>query len=198
MARIFIDFVKKIILSKYSFLALLSLGIVSDTFPSIMGKSVLGCLIIFLLGYITYSSDEILDKIIEKRKLFVTFFVLLGLSGAGYVLCIKTDEINLVSWIIESVLKNGVLICAIPSIVGYSRVYLNKKNKVLGYLNKSAFPIYLIHQPILLTFAFFIIPIAKSTLISMMLIIVVSAITTFLIYELIKNVSVFKFALGIR
>lgn len=193
-----LGFVKKIILSKYSCLVLLSLGVIADIFPSIMGKSILGCLIIFLLGYITYSSDEILNRIIEKRKLFVISFILLGLTGIGYILYIRADEINLVSWTIDSILKNGVLICAISSITGYSSVYLNKKNKLLGYLNKSAFPVYLIHQPILLTFAFFIIPIIESTLISMILIIVASATTTFLIYESIKNISIFKFVLGMR
>ena len=189
---------KKIILSKYNCLILISLGIISDIFPSIMGKSILSCLIVFLLGYIVYSNDEILDKISQRRKFSLIMFILLGLTGISYVLFIKTEENSIFSWIIESILKNGVLIFAICAIIGYAQKYLNKRTKLLDYLNESAFSVYIIHQPILLIIAYFIMSIIKSTLISMILITIFSIIITFLVYEIIKKNKFFRFTLGMK
>ncbi|MBC5995437.1 hypothetical protein EAI30_06800 [Romboutsia ilealis] len=95
-------------------------------------------------------------------------------------------------------LKNIVLISAISSIIGFSSIYLNKNSRVLKYLNKSAFPIYIIHQTILLLIAFFVVPIVKSTTWAMLIIILFSALFTFAVYELLKNIKIFNVLLGMK
>ena len=66
------------------------------------------------------------------------------------------------------------------------------------YLNKSAFLVYIIHQPILLGLAFVIVPLVKSTTVAMLLIILMSLMITFFVYELIKNVKIFNSMLGLN
>ena len=190
--------IKSLIFNKFSILILLLMGIVSDIFPSIMGKSIVGCLLIFILGYIVYSEECIIDKIVLKRFKFLLALISVAIIGVLYVFKIKDLLPMNYYWIIESVLKNMVLIFAIASIVGFSSVYLNKNNSVLKYLNEASFPVYIIHQPILLVIALFVIPTVKSTLLSMILIIFTSLIVTFLIYELLKKVKVFRIVFGMK
>lgn len=190
--------VKKLLISKFSFPILVSIGFITDLFPSIMGKSMIGCLTIFILGYIIYQDHEFLDKIIEHRNKYLISFILIGLLGVIYALGLKDYTLSFSSWIFDSILKNSVLVSSIASVIGFGSVYLNKNNKILRYLNKCAFPIYIIHQTVLVFIAFLVVPLVNSTTLAMILIIVLSAVFTFGIYEAFKNFKLFNFLLGMK
>lgn len=190
--------IRNILLSKYSFVFLISLGLFTDFFPSIMGKSLVGCLTIFILGYIVYQDSILIDKIKEYRFKYLISFVFSGLTGVLYVFFVRNDSYPIVSWVIESLLRNTVLVSAIGGIVGFGSIYLNKSNSTLKYLNKSAFPVYIIHQTILLCIAFVVVPLISSTDLAMFVIIVLSFICTFVVYEIIKEVKIFNFLLGMK
>lgn len=153
-----------------------------------MGKSILACLLIFLLGYIVYEDNMLLEKLIGNRYKYLITLIFFSICGVIYTLKFRPKEINAALWIIDSFLKNGVLICAICTVIGFSSIYLNK----------CAFPIYIIHQPILLILACLIIPTVKSTTLSIALIIILSAILTFLVYEVLNKIKIFNFVFGIK
>lgn len=69
--------IKNALLSRFSIPILLLLGFTSDIFPSIMGKSIIGYLTIFILGYIIYQDHAFIEKIKEHRLKFLSTFVLL-------------------------------------------------------------------------------------------------------------------------
>lgn len=190
--------IKDLVFNKYAVLILISIGIISDLFPSIMGKSIIGCLIIFLLGYLVYSDTQILNKIVSNKNKFSISLLFTMIVGLSYIFFIR-DNIDLVYVnILDTLLKNMVLIFSISTIIIYSGKYLNKDNKVLKYLNKSAFPVYIIHQPVLLFIAYLIIPVIKSTTLAMLSIIVISLVTTFLIYEIINKIKIFNVLFGAK
>lgn len=197
-SKINVDILKSIIFNKYSVFILLLIGFISDFFPSIMGKSLLGCLIIFLIGYLTYSDDCLVDKIISNRFKFLRLLVIVAILGIIYVFKVRELLPSYCLWSIDSILKNIVLISAVSTIVGFSSIYLNKNNSLLKYLNASSFAVYIIHQPILLGVAFIIIPIVESTFLAMILIILLSLIITFAVFELIKNIKLFNIFLGMK
>ncbi len=210
-----------------------------------MGKSTIGCLTIFILGYIIYQNHTFIEKIKEHRFKFLSTFVFAALSGVIYTLSLRGENLNILSWVVDGLFKNIVLISAISSIIRFGSIYLNKNNKTLKYLNKSAFPIYIIHQTILLLIAFFVVPIVKSTTLfgsiylnknnktlkylnksafpiyiihqtillliaffvvpivksttlAMLIIILLSALFTFAIYEFLKSVRIFNFFLDMK
>lgn len=193
-----VHFLKKAFVNKFSFLFLLLLGICSDLFPSIMGKSIIGCLLIFLLGYIVYEDDTLLENLISHRFKYLVTLIFFAICGLIYTLLLRPEEGNITVWIIDSIFKNGVLICAICTVIGFSSVHLNKNNKLLKFLNKRTFPIYIIHQPILLVLAILIVPKVESTALSIGLIIIFSAILTFIVYEILYRVKIFNFVLGMK
>ena len=193
-----VNCLKYILFNKFSFIILLALGVVSDIFPSIMGKSIVGCLILFLIGYIVYSDTNILDKMIANRFKFLFILVFTAIIGVAYTFLFRESIPNNMLWVIDTLLKNIVLICTINTITSFSSLYLNKNNSLLRYLNKSAFPVYIIHQPILLGLAFVIVPLVESTTVAMLLIILMSLVATFFVYELIKKVKIFNTVLGLN
>ncbi|WP_312286263.1 Glucans biosynthesis protein C [Terrisporobacter petrolearius] len=193
-----VHFLKKAFVNKFSFLFLLILGMCSDLFPSIMGKSIVGCLLVFLLGYIVYEDDTILEKLISHRFQYLTALAFFGICGVAYTLFLRPEDSNITVWIVDSILKNSVLISAICTVTGFSSVHLNKNNKLLRFLNKRTFPIYIIHQPILLVLAILIVPTVKSTALSIGLIIILSAVLTFIVYEILYRVKIFNFVLGMK
>ena len=116
-----------------------------------------------------------------KIMLFNKFsFIILLIIGIIYTFFLRESISASIIWFIDSLLKNIVLICAINTIISFSSLYLNKDNSLLKYLNKSAFAVYIIHQPILLTVAFIVVPLIKVTTVSMLLIILISLVLTFL------------------
>lgn len=193
-----INIIKSIFFDKFSILTLLTLGVISDLFPSIMGKSILGCLIVFIFGYITYKDITLIEKIQANKFKFLLIFIGCGLFGVLYTFLMRPDEVNTFIWVIDSLFKNTLLISAIGAVVAFSSIYLNKSNKVLRYLNRSAFAVYIIHQPILLALAFIIIPLIKSTTLSMILIIVLSTAITFIAYEILRRIKIFNKVLIMR
>lgn len=193
-----VNVLKSVLFNKNSVLTMLILGIVSDFFPSIMGKSVIGCLVIFIIGYLVYSDDDVLERMILKRFKFLKLLTVIGVCGMMYVFIIRDILPVYCLWILDSLLKNIVLISAIGSIVGFASIYLNKNNELLKYLNASAFPVYIIHQPILLGLAFVIIPFVKSTILAMALIISISFILTFAVFEVIKRMRFMNLFLGMK
>ena len=192
------EMLKRTLFNKYSFVILLVLGIISDLFPSIMGKSIVACLFIFMMGYLVYSDRRVLDVVIEKRFKSLVMIIVSAFIGMLYIFLVRDGVSNSFVWIIESILKNMVLISAISTIVGFASIYLNSNNKLLKYLNSSAFPVYIIHQPILLALAFYIIPVVSSTLMSMILIIVTSLVVSFLVFEVLKRMKFMNIFLGIK
>jgi len=57
----------------------------------------------------------------------------------------------------------------------------------LRYLNKASFPVYIMHQSILLTLAFFILPLMFPQWFSIIIINLLSVLITFGLYEIIKR-----------
>lgn len=183
---------------KFSFLWLLVLSVIADIFPSVMGKSIVTCLLIFILGFIVYKDGEYLNMIYINKNKYLCVAILISIVGAIYTFYIREFAISELTWLIDSMLKNSMLIVMIITIVGYGMKYLNKTNKVLMYLNKASFPVYIIHQTVLLGIAYFIIPKVAVNGIAIFIIIVLSIFFTFLIYEICKRNKIISVLLGIK
>ena len=59
--------------------------------------------------------------------------------------------------VLLSLMRNGIMVTTIVAIVGYGRKYLTKGGKVLDYLNKACFPVYILHQPVIVVIAYYLV-----------------------------------------
>lgn len=144
---------------------------------------------LYLLGYYGFSNDKFVSKIMENKKtiliLFALFQIILvivyyNFSYYGDLL------VNIVGWL-------GVLSCIV-----IGKLFLNKENIVTNYLKKASFPIYILHQTILIVIAYYTLIMINNIFLQIIIIMVGSFILTILLYEIISRIPILKKIIGIQ
>ncbi|SFC19928.1 acyltransferase family protein [Clostridium uliginosum] len=187
--------------SRYSLIfMILILSIADATHLAIAEKNILTLLIVFLMGYIVYDDTDYLDYIDKhKRKsLFITFCLIVPYIKVILYYYNINDSSNLGLETILSVLRNAIMITTIVTIIGYGRKYLYKGGKVLKYFNKACFPVYILHQTVIVILGYFLLKLKLPIYLSILIIIVSSVIITFGIYEILRRIKPMRFLLGIK
>lgn len=83
-------------------------------------------------------------------------------------------------------------------LLGIGRSRLNFHNRVSIYLTQTSFPVYILHMPILVVVGFFSLKLPIGVAGQFLLIVLISFIATFLIYEIVKRIPVLRFFLGMK
>ena len=84
----------------------------------------------------------------------------------------------------------------IITLLGIGQSKLNVHNRLSDYLTHASFPVYILHMPILVVAGFFVLKLPVGVAGQFSLIVLISFILTFLIYEIIKRILVLRFFLG--
>ena len=187
--------------SKYSFIFTILIFFIADMTPlAIAQKNILTFLIVFLVGYIVYGDNDYL-KYMDKNKgkslimtlIFLTIYIIVILYNYNL-----NNNGNLGLKVLLSIMKNGIMITTIVAIIGYGGKYLNRGGKVLDYLNRACFPIYILHQTIIVIISYYLLNYTLPMYLSILIIIVSSVLITFGIYEVVKRIKIIRFLIGIK
>lgn len=190
--------IKKALLSKKGVFILIVLAVLSEMLPNLGGKGLILNLLMFLFGYMAYGNKDYLNAVSKYRRSYAFLNAIVIVLGIGYFLSIRNMNLGALQGVMENILKCSLIVTAIITITGYGVRYLNKEHKILTYLNKASFPVYIMHQTILLTLAFIILPLMLPAWISITIIILVSFFITFALYEVIKRVKFVGILLGMK
>lgn len=159
---------------------------------NIGGKSIGQFLILFLFGYYIFSEESNLKKIKQYRFLSLILCILSG-SFYTYLYCIKN---------IQGIWMDGLYVfygwTGIITLLGIGQSRLNFHNRLSDYLSHASFPIYILHMPILVVTGFFVLKLPVGTAGQFSLIVFISLITTFFVYEIVKKIPILRFFLGIK
>lgn len=146
-------------------------------------------LVLYLLGYYVLSNREVLNKLEKYRDLLMGMFlaglftlVILYYNYSYYGDCL----VNFVAWVGS---------CAL---IAMARKYFNKNSKISGYLNKASFPIYILHQSILVIVGYYVLLYVDGLFIQVVIIMVGSFVITLCVYEIIKRIPYLRTLIGIR
>jgi len=146
---------------------------------SIGGKSIVEYTIWYLLGFTVFSKDEIIDILETKRKLICAlsailfiFYLVMSITGSFSSLALMRY--------LSSQFYAWFFILAILIIFKRNR---NSTNKTFQYLRDSSFPVYILHQSVLIFCAYYVVQIPALSIIHLVLIIVSSIFITFALYE---------------
>lgn len=146
-------------------------------------------LMLYLLGYYVLSNELIMQKIIKwKRPIVVSFCILqAGLSIAYYQFSYYGDlGVNIVGWL-------GVL-----SFLIIGNEYFNKKTKITDYLSKASFPVYILHQTILVISGYYVLLSIDNIVMQVLIIMAGSFLLTFLCYEIIRHIPYLRKLFGMK
>lgn len=158
---------------------------------NIGGKSLGQFFILFLFGYYIFSEESILKKL--QRYRFASLF-LFAMSGGLYIYLYCLENIRNIG-------MDGLYIfygwTGIIALIGVGRSKLNFHSRLSGYLTRASFPVYILHMPILVVAGFFVLRLPIGVAGQFLLIVLISFVATFLIYEVVKRIPVLRFFLGI-
>lgn len=156
------------------------------------GKSVGESLACFLIGFFLLSIDEVQEKLMKYcMPLGLSWIVFMALRdymfliNSGYGILWDIEQ-RLVTWF-------GIL-----AILGLGKKYLNFNNKFTQYFSPAAFPIYFLHQSILVIIAFYVVKFVHIIAVQFIIILTMSFFITLLCYEVLRRFSLTCFMFGIK
>jgi peptidoglycan/LPS O-acetylase OafA/YrhL len=86
----------------------------------------------------------------------------------------------------------------IVGLLGYGRRYLNRESAALAYLAEASYPVYLLHQTVIVIAAFYVVSLQATEPLQWLTLLVVSVAGTFALYELVRRFQTTRFLFGMR
>jgi len=83
-------------------------------------------------------------------------------------------------------------------LLGFGRRYLDRTSPALAYLAEGSYPVYILHQTVIVILAFYIVGWAIPEALQWILLLAVSVAGTFALYEGVRRWSVTRFLFGMR
>lgn len=144
---------------------------------------------LYLAGYYILGNDEILDRIEQNMKWLVGLCLIGNVVSAilYYNVSYYGDLwVNYIGW-------NNILV-----LLALGRRFLDKRTRATEYLNQASYPIYILHQSILVTLAYYVVQMGENLMLQVLFICLGSFILTILAYHLVKMKPMVRKMAGIR
>lgn len=166
---------------------------VSEEILNIGGKSLFQFAYCFLLGFFVFSDENVQIKL-EKHSLFlgvmwIIAMILRQVAHSNEILW--HGPLSYIAWYLVTCF--GIL-----GMLGVGRKYLNREFFFTKYMKRAEFAIFLIHQTIVVTIAYYIVQAISNPILAFGIITVGSFILTFAIYEILKRNKVTRYLFSIK
>lgn len=146
-------------------------------------------LLAFFFGFLFMNTGKVFWNTVRQWKwlflglatiLYTIRYVIFATEGPSYLTVIESN-----SWIF--------------SIFGFCYQYLNKPSKILSYLSKAAYPVYIIHMIVLYLAVKLILPFHLPALVAFSLITLITFIGCYLLYEfVIRRIPILRPLFGLN
>lgn len=147
----------------------------------------------FLLGFFILSNDDVQKKLQKYALPFgIAWALLILIRCTLWGLEIQLDDLI---WDLEYKALEWIGILAA---VGIGGRFLDFDSGFTRYFAPAAFPLYVLHQTVLVVLAFVLVPLIKNTFLTFTAIMLLSFIITTALYELCRRFAVTRFILGIK
>lgn len=150
----------------------------------------------YLMGYLIFSHEEVMEKV---EKIRLPMLIGAVITGVAYTIYYWGRDYT-TSECLQGIFTNFYLWIAVLAILGCGKHYFNQSNAITQYMSKASFGIYVLHYPVFLAICYFLyahcnLPFAVNYIIA----IVVGFGLTILLYEVIRRIPVIRYlVLGIR
>jgi len=170
-------------------------------FPWVLGGNPLFYITFFILGFILMSDQRLMDKI-DRYRLILLVLGVVPLAGLITMSATHSWPVNIPEWAdgIMDAYRNGfVPWFFILALLTYGRRMLNFTNRFLKYFAEGAYPIYILHQTILATIAFFVVQWSLGVGAKYAIIVALSFVGTILAYDiLVRRTNITRFLFGMK
>jgi surface polysaccharide O-acyltransferase-like enzyme len=143
----------------------------------------------FIFGFIMGQSKE-LFQIIEKKKML--FFLFSIISTVLFFYIKRFSNLSLESYKVQAILNFFWGIAAYSWVLfylGFFKKYINKPSKLLKYLSKTSFHLYVFHYFIISVILYFLIKSKMSHYLIWILTTILTYVAFVIMYELISRID---------
>jgi hypothetical protein len=148
----------------------------------------------FLYGYILMA-DPRLEEVIDRHK-----GVALILGVAVYVVWISMVTMDVIhpEWL-QPIWRSLINWFCLIALLGYGKQFLNFTSGFLRYFSEAGYPLYIIHQTVIVIIGFNVVRWDAGVLVKLATIVVASFVITTVVYDvLVKRTNVTRFLFGMR
>ena len=185
--------------SKGWFLILIFIPLtISEALPYIGGKNPFFYGLYFTVGFLIASNEESIKAIDNIRWwsfgiMAISIFVYLSLMDYA-------RGFGDFAWqsILFAFVRNLYGFSTLLMMLAFAYRYLNRGGKVLDYLNKAAFPIYILHHSVMMVIAYYVLQWSNDITLQYILIVVLSLIASFALFEAFRHFAPLRIILGIK
>ena len=82
--------------------------------------------------------------------------------------------------------------------LGAGKRYLDRPSPALAYLAEASYPVYILHQTVIVLAAFWLVRLPVGLPAQWIAVFVTAVVVTFAIYELVRRIGVLRFLFGMR
>ena len=158
---------------------------------------------IFLLGYVIAKSSTLWDKIIANRRVWfisalISFtLIILRFNRVGWFDADHGDY-HIAGQLFITILWAINKIFWLLAVIAYSGAYLNRKSKLLGYMNEAILPWYILHQTVIVVVAMNLASFSLGGVAEPLLVILLTFALCGIGYEIVKRFSLTRFLFGMK
>jgi glucan biosynthesis protein C len=157
-------------------------------------------LLYFIYGYLIFS-DNRFGVAIDKHLGIATALAIVAMTA--FLGLWQTDLVPDRAYSVNYVLYQCFRGCNswfwVLMIVGLGRKFLNVNSRLLSYANEAAYPVYLLHQTVLVTIAFYVVRWNVGVMTKFWTISTATLVVTIALYELlIRRVNLVRFLFGLK
>lgn len=156
----------------------------------------------FIYGMLIASSDKLWDSLERQRKLFLymalipSLLLILFVWGPTFYVM---NEDTMLFEVMYGVLKITLIPSVIFSAFGYAKKYLNRPGKFISYANEAVYPMFILHQTVMLAGGYYIVQAELGIAVKFVLTVVLTFGGSLVLYELfIKPFGVMRYLFGMK
>jgi len=147
-------------------------------------------MLFFILGFILFSDQRYSRTIRRDGWLFLTvasviILALLGMYLAGFPVLEWSDSPGIAQFYLLQILVSAVALCCSLLMLFIGMRFLDFTNQWLRYGQEAALPFFMLHQPVIIVIAFFVVQWNAGILIKLPLVVLGSFIVSIGLYELV-------------
>jgi hypothetical protein len=160
----------------------------------------------FLLGGFMCVNFPRLINSLERNRRTSLLLVFISLMAIDYLRFNKLEPFDVLpNW--RSDIRTYVYIALYPlaswacvfAAIGYAKKYLNKKHRVLNYLNEAVYPFYILHQTIIVIIVYYVIKTNDPVDVKFVFTFLAAfAVTTAIYHLLVRPFAVTRFLFGMK
>ncbi len=170
----------------------------AEATPGLAGKNLVYYLVFFVFGYLAMCSDRFMDMAEQWRWpaliagiAATVWWVTSGQWRDG----LADPSVALAGVVYVGMLARWLMIVGM---LGLGRKLLNRPSRALAYLAEASYPVYILHQTVIVILASFVVGFDVAWPVQWTLLLVASVVVTLLCYEVVRRVDWLRLVLGMR